>query len=292
MNTRDNPCDRMALALVTHAACNAPADLRDRLGEEWLADLHEQPSPFARLRFALGCCWARQLIAHDALAFGTAAQAATVARGQVLAMPPAGPSLPTRRSLVLLLIAGLHLAVVFAFIYSISNIRPAAPQKPIDGTILPDTTRPPSLPLAVPSFKPEPGVTTLVPTDTGLPPIFYQPPEQGGVDIPPHPPVQPQHVVARVAGGPGKGFPATTDYYPPGAIRLSETGLAVVQVCTDSRGRLTSEPVIATTAGSARLDGGALALAKAGSGHYRSSTEDGTPVAGCFAIRVRFALND
>jgi hypothetical protein len=53
-----------------------------------------------------------------------------------------------------------------------------------------------------------------------------------------------------------------------------------------------TDPLLAVSSGSARLDGGALALAKAGSGHYRSPSEDGTPVAGCFLLRVRFALSD
>jgi hypothetical protein len=63
-----------------------------------------------------------------------------------------------------------------------------------------------------------------------------------------------------------------------------------VRVCVDEHGRLQGDPTIADTSGSARLDGGALALARAGSGHYRSSTEDGKPVSSCYAYRVRFQL--
>ncbi len=292
MNTRDNPCDRMVLALVARAARSAPAPLRERLAEEWLSDLHAQSGSLARLRFALGCCWAQQVIAHDALAFGSAAQGATLAQGPVIAMPSAGPSLPTRRSLVLLLIVGLHLAVVFAFIYSVSDIRPPKPVKPIEGTIFTDPVPPQPRPDVGRNYRPDAGKVPSLPNDLGVVRIGEFVPDPGPIDPPPAGNLQPQHVVARTAGGPGKGFPATADYYPASAIRFGETGVAVVQVCTDSRGRLTSEPLVATTSGSARLDGGALALAKAGSGHYRSSTEEGTPVAGCFAIRVRFALND
>jgi TonB family protein len=97
--------------------------------------------------------------------------------------------------------------------------------------------------------------------------------------------------VTRLPGGPGAGFPSTADYYPSSSIRLEETGVTAVQVCVDGKGRLTSDPVIATSSGSSRLDGGALSLARAGSGHYRSATEDGRPVSACFPVRIRFALS-
>jgi hypothetical protein len=39
--------------------------LAERLEEEWLADLAAQPSTFAGLSFALGCCWATRVIARE-----------------------------------------------------------------------------------------------------------------------------------------------------------------------------------------------------------------------------------
>src|SRR5882757_944704 len=51
--------------LIQHAACRAPESLSRRLEEEWLADLAARPSPMSRLRFAIGCCWATQVIAHE-----------------------------------------------------------------------------------------------------------------------------------------------------------------------------------------------------------------------------------
>jgi hypothetical protein len=55
---------------------------------------------------------------------------------------------------------------------------------------------------------------------------------------------------------------------------------------------LASDPAIAQSSGSARLDEGALKLAKAGSGHYRSTTENGTPVSYCYPLRIRFELRN
>jgi hypothetical protein len=65
-----------------------------------------------------------------------------------------------------------------------------------------------------------------------------------------------------------------------------------VQVCVDAIGRLTSDPAITHSSGNARLDAGALTLAKAGSGHYRPTIEDGRAVGSCFPFRIRFEFRD
>jgi TonB family protein len=91
-----------------------------------------------------------------------------------------------------------------------------------------------------------------------------------------------------VLGGPGKSFPNTEDYYPPTQIRDGTQGVSTVQVCTDEKGRLTAAPTLAQSSGSAGLDRGALMLARAGSGRYRPTTEDGRAVSSCYSFRVRF----
>jgi hypothetical protein len=63
-------------------------------------------------------------------------------------------------------------------------------------------------------------------------------------------------------------------------------------VRVDTEGRLASEPVITTSTGIRRLDQGALNLAKAGSGHYPATTENGRPVSSCYPYRIRFRLDD
>jgi TonB family protein len=107
------------------------------------------------------------------------------------------------------------------------------------------------------------------------------------------PPSEPSpHQVLQVQGGPGAGFPNPDDFYPPPAKYLEEQGVAIVQVCVDPKGRLTSVPTTLQGTGSSRLDQGALKLAAAGSGHYRASTEDGQAVNSCFPLRVRFQLKN
>jgi TonB family protein len=288
MNTRDDPSFPLATRLVHYAARHPPSDLSERLEEEWLADLTAQTGPLAKLRFALGCCWARQVIAHDALAFGSRLSAASAGHGTLTHL--SGPLLSPlpRRAVVFMLILGLHAAAILGFIYGVRVITHTEPPPPIHGTILKDPSRPqPPPPVPQPHFtQPTGPVIPLGPV-----PHFSEPSYEFTSD--PNPaPTGPIHTVTRKLGGPGKEFPATRDFYPPSAIRLGETGVTAVQVCTDDQGRLTSNPRIAQSSGSSRLDAGALALAKAGSGHYRSSAEDGRPVASCFPFAVRFTLNN
>jgi TonB family protein len=96
--------------------------------------------------------------------------------------------------------------------------------------------------------------------------------------------------VNRVLGGPGAGFPNTDDFYPEASRRLGEKGITTVGVCVDGAGRLVGKPTVEQSSGSVRLDEGAVRLAKAGSGHYRATTEDGHPVSACYPLRVRFQL--
>jgi hypothetical protein len=61
-------------------------------------------------------------------------------------------------------------------------------------------------------------------------------------------------------------------------------------VCVGPNGKLTEDPTLAQTSGSARLDEGALKLAKAASGRYQPGTEDGQPVASCIVFKIKFEL--
>jgi TonB family protein len=131
--------------------------------------------------------------------------------------------------------------------------------------------------------------------------IEFPPPQDGIAAIrdvetqlpsaPPQPPT-PRPSLNRIVGGPGAGFPDTDDFYPDAARALGEQGVVTIHVCVDSAGRLSADPSVVVSSGSARLDQGALRLAQAGSGHYRATTEDGRPVSSCYPFRVRFHFKD
>lgn len=287
-------CDWAAARyLVRCAARKAPPGLATRLEEEWLADLMTRRGALARVRFGLGCCWATRVIARE---FGSAAVAAgSSASGQRLLVAYGGLDFSrfSRRTVALIVIVCLHVAVFYVYLTDFA--RPAAPISPRDitGEFLyqpPDVARP--VPLPAPSFStptqvslPKPDISLSFPVDPNT--TVVAPPSHA-VPMP----IPPPQEARLVLGGPGIGFPTTEDYYPAVSRRLGETGAAAVRVCVGPAGSLTSNPTILQSSGSAQLDAGALRLARAGSGHYRPSTENGRPVSACYAFRIKFQLED
>ena len=275
------------LSLIRYAARQAPPSLSARLEEEWLADLTARQGTIARLRFALGCCWATRVIALE-LATAAGAAAGSSAGKTAALFTGAGPSILSRRTTVFVLIGALHTLVILGLASGITRevLQAIPPLQVVSIPKAPERAEPPPLPPAptLEQFRPvvsltpwtgEPAAGAItVPTVEGPPPTVSATPRQ----------------VIRVTGGPGPGFPNTEDYYPEASRRLDEKGLATVSVCVDRAGRLTADPVVARSSGSARLDAAAVRLAKAASGHYRPTTEDGRPVSSCYPFGVRFTL--
>ncbi len=281
--------DALAHWLIRRAARGAPLSLSERLEEEWLADLGERRGPMSRLRLALGCCWATRVIAHEHAATSVLAAGSAAGHKLMAASTQHEPSYFSRRTTAFLLIVCLHALIVCGLALGLGHTLSQVIPPVTPATLLPGAPETVELP---PPIRPGVQLTRI---DGPVPPLVDGPPDPGPMDDvitprpePPTPP--PARPVNRLLGGPGKGFPNTNDYYPPAAIRLGETGVAAVRVCVDAGGRLTAEPVIAQTSGSALLDEGALRLAKAGSGRYRATIEDGRPVSSCYPFRIRFAL--
>jgi TonB family protein len=280
--------------LIQHAAARAPQSLCQRLEEEWLADLSARSSAMSRLRFAIGCCWATQVIALEYQPLSVPASSAAVAGKHMGAFTRPGLGNFSSRSSTMFLVVSLHALVFYGLLTTIVHKNTV----PLPGPLIPvliDPARaePPTLP--DPTFKNGP-VVALPPS---FPPI--QPSDSNDDDAKPDSvvetlpqPLQPSHPhqATQVLGGPGVGFPNTDDFYPAAARRLEEQGVATVRVCVDDKGRLTADPTTVQGTGSARLDEGALKLARAGSGHYRATTEDGQPVSSCYPLRIRFQLKN
>lgn len=279
--------------LIQHSARNAPPSLSERLEEEWLADLAERRGALTRLRFGLGCCWATRVIAHEYAAPKVLATISATGNRVMNAYAQQDFSLFSRRTLSFVLIVGVHGLFILALANGLTHRFAKMIPTGLEFKWMPpaqDAPPPPSLPsppkLVTHEIKfVQPEVVVQYPPEdestvaavTTAPPI-----------VDPIPSSTSSHTVSRVLGGPGKAFPNTEDYYPFDARRRGETGAATVQTCVDDRGRLTAAPALVQTSGSASLDEGALKLAKAGSGHYRATTEDGRPVSSCYEFRIRF----
>jgi TonB family protein len=284
--------------LIHQAAHRAPETLSARLEEEWLADLESRSAALSRLRFALGCCWATLVIANEYPRSRVAAAASALApTGGFVTLADRNFRYFSLRSATLFLIAGLHAALFFGLITTLRHTQSTA--------TAPNLQNRPVAPVPRPKEPPPPPGSEFNDWTIHVPRLVIEAPpkidfaEMTGefsdkpgetISEPPLPPGTPTHVVQRLAGGPGAGFPETAEFYPSHAIRLGEEGISTVRVCVDSRGRLTSEPSTVNGSGSERLDEAALKLARAGSGHYRATTEDGQPVNSCYAFGVRFQL--
>jgi protein TonB len=287
--------ESFSCSLIRRAARRAPDELAARLEEEWLADLSAHRGKLSRLRFAIGCCWATRVIAHDYLAGAvTGAATAAAAGDKTLALGAQNHSPFSQRGTIFVLIAGLHVVLIYGFASGFGAKIVKSMSHPTIGILIdyPKPKDPPPAPV-IKRTSVRRTVVDSLPTPPVLldkPPVITLPddPQDRVVDLPPDPPEPP--LVKRVQGGPGSGFPTTDDYYPSSSRRLGENGVATIQVCVNESGRLTSAPTVAQSSGSARLDDGAIRLAQAGSGHYRTTTEDGRPVSDCYAFRIRFEL--
>jgi periplasmic protein TonB len=201
----------------------------------------------------------------------------------------------TRRGMVLVAIIALHLFIFWALATGLAQRALEQLAPPIQTDIVQEEQKkvepPPPPP---PQFEkppvevPPPDVTIDLPvasenttaiTNTTSKPVQAAPPPQA-----------PKAPGVRTPAGPGKGFPNSEDFYPPASQRLGEQGVVVVNACVDQNGKLTQDPKVEKSSGSARLDEGALKLAKSASGRYKPATEDGKPVPGCVNIGIRFQL--
>jgi periplasmic protein TonB len=278
--------------LIRHAARSVPPSLAERLEEEWLADLAARRGALSRLRFAAGCCWASLVITRELGATVKVAAPAPSGRAATL-YPQSGLSLLSPRATAILLILLLHALVIYALAtgFGARVVRDIA--QPLKVTFLPQPQRAVELP---PPPRPDfvrPRVDLVPPPEIPFDTTAGSAAQTITVvegSTPPPPPTSKS--VSRAVGGPGVGFPNTEDYYPAASKRLGEKGVATIRVCVDAVGRLTAVPVIAQSSGSERLDDGALRLARAGSGHYRATTEDGKPVSSCYPYRIRFELRN
>jgi TonB family protein len=200
----------------------------------------------------------------------------------------------SRRYNTLFLVVALHAALFYGLLTTLSHTQGSVIPAPLQNRPLQNPH-----PLQLPPSLPAPQLNR--PTLTVPTPDFDVPrePDTNRVTAdylrepsPPETPRSVPHPVKQVQGGPGTGFPNPDDFYPALARRLEEQGTATVRVCVDVNGRLTSDPTTLQGTGSARLDEGALKLARAGSGHYRATTEDDRPVNSCYPLRIRFQLKN
>ena len=195
----------------------------------------------------------------------------------------------TRRGIVLVAIIGLHVFIAWAIATGLARRALEVIAPPIQTDIVEEVKsekEPPPPP--PPEFEkppvevPPPDVTIDMPVEAPATTAIT------AVAATPHAPAPPARTSVRKHATTAKNFPNSEDYYPAASKRLNEEGAPTVRVCVGANGKVTSAPTIAQSSGSARLDEGALSLARAG--RYVPGSEDGKPIDDCFEFRIRFQM--
>ena len=83
-------------------------------------------------------------------------------------------------------------------------------------------------------------------------------------------------------------LPNSEDYYPPDLRRLAVQGATNVRVCVDAQGTRVGDPVVEESSGNARLDLGAVNIAR--HGRYARAVQGDTPVGSCYRFRISFKI--
>jgi TonB family protein len=240
-------------------------------------------------------CWATHVIALEHQPSSVPATSSVLGGNSMNAYAQHDLGYFSRRSSTLFLVVSLHAALFYGLLTTVSHIHGNVITDPLQNRLLEHP-----LPHELPPPLPRPlldGTKIEVPKTefaVALEPDLGRDVTVDVAQDPPRPLSPPSlpHVVKQVQGGPGAGFPNPDDFYPELARRMEEQGIVTVRVCVDAKGRLTSDPTTLQGTGSSRLDEGALKLARAGSGHYRATTEDGQPVNACYPFRIRFQLKN
>ncbi len=197
----------------------------------------------------------------------------------------------TRRGAVLLAIIGLHVFVIWALATGLARRAMELVAPPITADIVEDIKKqdlpppPPPPELEHPPVEvPPPDVTIDMPVETTSTAI---------VDVTDKPVARPPPPKASIPGTPlgqGRGFPNSEDFYPSGARRLGQEGISTVAVCVGPDGKLSKEPTVEKSSGTASLDEAALKLVHAASGHFKPATVEGKPIEACGKLPIRFTL--
>jgi protein TonB len=198
----------------------------------------------------------------------------------------------TRRGAVLVGIIGLHVFVIWALASGLARRAMELVAPPITADIVEDIKKqdlpppPPPPELEHPPVEvPPPDVTIDMPVETTSTAI---------VDVTDkpvvRPPPMPRPSVPGTPLGQGRGFPNSEDYYPSGARRLGQEGISTVAVCVGPDGKLSKEPSVEKSSGTASLDEAALKLVHAASGHFKPATQEGKPIEACGKLPIRFTL--
>lgn len=201
--------------------------------------------------------------------------------------PQQSQGLFSKRAIVFIAIIVFHALIIYAFATGLANNGARIINTILQTNII-QTQKVQELPPPPPhvDLKVPPPVSVVAPEVTinipvAPPPIHVAPPPPKVVAAPIH--VAPKPIVpAKIVSAPD-----INDYYPDASRRNNEEGRATVSICIDTRGRVATTK-LAASSGHPMLDDAAVKLAKAY--RFKPATQDGKPVQQCLGLPVKFVL--
>ncbi len=195
-----------------------------------------------------------------------------------------------RRAIAAAAILAFHVLVAYLVATALMPTIQPALEKPLVGTVTienrPQLPPPSPAPLDLHHTR----ITVLAPASPELPgtqPEALQNPagaeSQAGSGAQTEPTALPP---VRMLGK--NQLPDTEEFYPPQLRRLGVEGAAYVRVCVDGAGVRQGDPRIEQSSGDARLDEGAVNVAR--HGRYARSVQGDAPVPNCFRFRIVFKM--
>jgi protein TonB len=193
-----------------------------------------------------------------------------------------------RRAVAAAGILALHVLVAYLLVTGLMHTIPPVVEPALVGTVTiedrPEPTPPPLTRLkltgrtvATPQVPPLPGPP---PQASPSPPDTESEIRSGAqTDAVPLPPV-------RMLGT--NRLPDAEEFYPPQLRRLGVEGATYVRVCVDRAGVRQGDPRIEQSSGDARLDEGAINVAR--HGRYARSVQGDAPVPNCYHFRIVFRM--
>lgn len=200
-----------------------------------------------------------------------------------------------RRMAVLGAIIAFHLLLVYGLVTGLARKVVQVVIPPLNTELIeeikPEDKPPPPPPPQMerpPVEVPPPDVVIDIPMETNTTAIS----NVTDKPQPPPPPVQTvERKVVRVAPKlDTRRSPSTDEFYPASARRAEIEGVTTVRVCAGPDGRVTGDPSVTNSSGTASLDEAAVKWARRA--RFTPGTEDGTPVEMCTQFNVRFKLTN
>ena len=198
----------------------------------------------------------------------------------------------SQRAMLMAGIIGFHVLLAYALASGLgSAVLHRVLPDPIGILDIPDEPQTPPTPPPAP--PPDWEMTRIDPVEP-VGELNLPPSDDGAMLVsttPEPPPIAPTPPVAkpdpiRLVGR--NVLPNAEIYYPPVARREGVEGAANVQVCVDERGKRQGEPTITQSSGDARLDRGAIEVAR--DGRYARAMRGDTYVPNCYGFRVIFTM--